>query len=93
MSLRRFDQLIGSIRQRLGAFHDRRTGKNKKYTMEDIALSAFSVFYTQCPSFLASQSAMQQNKGRSNAQTLFQIAKSPPPSAGWTKRPRTIWGN
>ena len=54
MSLRRFDQLIGSIRQRLGAFHDRRTGKNKKYTMEDIALSAFSVFYTQCPSFLAS---------------------------------------
>jgi len=77
VSLRRFDQLIGCIRQRLGAFHDRRTGKNKKYTMEDIALSAFSVFYTQCPSFLASQSAMQQNKGRSNAQTLFQIAKIP----------------
>jgi hypothetical protein len=77
MSLRRFDQLIGCIRQRLAGFHDRRTGKNKKYTMEDIALSAFSVFYTQCPSFLASQSAMQQNKGRSNAQTLFQIAKIP----------------
>jgi len=77
MSLRRFDQLIGHIRQRLTGFHDRRTGKNKKYTMEDIALSAFSVFYTQCPSFLASQTAMQQNKGRSNAQTLFQINKIP----------------
>jgi len=77
MSLRRFDQLISHIHQRLGAFHDRRTGKNKKYTMEDIALSAFSVFYTQCPSFLAGQKAMQQNKGRSNAQTLFQIEEIP----------------
>jgi len=27
VSLRRFDQLIGCIRQRLAAFHDRRTGK------------------------------------------------------------------
>jgi len=77
MSLRRFDQLIGSIRQRLAGFHDRRNGKNKKYTMEDIAMSAFSVFYTQCPSFLASQKAMEQNKGRSNAQTLFQIEEIP----------------
>ena len=77
MSLRRFDQLIGCIRQRLAAFHDRRTGKNTTYTMEDIAASAFSVFYTQCPSFLASQKTMQQNKGRSNAQTLFQIEDIP----------------
>ena len=77
MSLRRFDQLIGYTRQRLEAFHDRRTGKNKKYTMEDIALSAFSVFYTQCPSFLASQKAMQENKGLSNAHTLFQIEQIP----------------
>jgi hypothetical protein len=77
MSLRRFDQLIGSIRQRLAGFHDRRTGANTTYTMEDIAASAFSVFYTQCPSFLASQKTMQQNKGRSNAQTLFQIGKIP----------------
>jgi hypothetical protein len=77
MSLRHFDQLVGRIRQCLGAFHDRRTGKNKKYTMEDIAGSAFAVFYTQCPSFLASQKAMQQNKGRSNAQTLFQIEEIP----------------
>ena len=77
MSLRRFDQLIGCIRQRLAGFHDRRTGKNTSYTMEDIAASAFSVFYTQCPSFLASQKTMQQNKGRSNAQTLFQIEEIP----------------
>ena len=61
----------------MGAFHDRRTGQNRKYTMEDIALSAFAVFYTQCPSFLAGQNAMQENRCRSNAQTLFQIDKIP----------------
>jgi len=77
MSLRHFDQLIGRLRQRLAAFPDRRTGLNKKYTMADIALSAFSVFYTQCPSFLANQKAMQQNKGQNNAQTLFQIEQIP----------------
>ena len=77
MSLRRFDELLDRIRQRVAAFPDRRTGLNKKYTMQDIGLSAFSVFYTQCPSFLAHQKAMQQNKGQSNAQTLFQIKEIP----------------
>jgi len=77
MSLRRFDDLIGSIRKRMGALHDRRTGTNKKYTMEDIGLSAFAVFYTQSPSFLAAQKAMEENKGQSNAQTLFQILRMP----------------
>jgi hypothetical protein len=77
MSLRRFDQLIERLRQRVAAFPDRRTGRNKTYTMPDIALSAFSVFYTQCPSFLAQQKAMEQSKGQSNAHTLFQIQKIP----------------
>jgi len=77
MSLRRFDQLMGRLRQRMAAFPDRRTGENTQYTMEDIALSAFSVFYTQSPSFLAQQTAMQRNHGKSNATTLFQIGKIP----------------
>jgi hypothetical protein len=62
MSLRRFDQLIDRLRQRVAAFSDRRTGRNTKYTMEDISLSAFSVFYTQCPSFLSHQKVMQQTR-------------------------------
>ena len=37
MSLRRFEQLIGWLSQRMAAFPDRRTGRNKKYTMGDIA--------------------------------------------------------
>ena len=77
MSLRTFDQLIGCVRKCIAAFPDRRTGLNKKYSMADLGLSAFSVFYTQCPSFLAQQKVMQQNKGKSNAQMLFQIEEIP----------------
>ncbi len=79
MSLKSFDQLIGQLRQRFADFADRRKGKNIQYSMEDIALSAFSVFFTQCPSFLAHQKAMEKNKGRSNAQSLFQIDRIPTP--------------
>ena len=79
MSLKGFDQLIGQLRQRFADFADRRKGKNIQYSMEDIALSAFSVFFTQCPSFLAHQKAMEKNKGRSNAQSLFQIDRIPTP--------------
>ena len=32
--LRRFDELMGRLRQRVAAFPDRRIGTNKKYTME-----------------------------------------------------------
>ena len=35
------------------------------------------MFFTQCPSFLAYQKAMQQKKGQNNAQTLFQIDDFP----------------
>jgi hypothetical protein len=45
--------------------------------MEDSALSAFSVFFTQSPSFLAYQRTMEQTKGRSNAQSLFGLHKIP----------------
>jgi len=77
MSLKRFDQLVGELRCCLAGLHDKRTGRNRQYSMETIGLSAFSVFFTQSPSFLAHQKTMEQNKGRSNAQTLFQIEKTP----------------
>ena len=59
------------------AFPDKRTGANKQYSMEDIALSAFAVFFTQSPSFLAHQKDMQKSKGTSNARTLFHIGDIP----------------
>ena len=58
-------------------FPDQRTGKNRVYSMEDAALGAFAVFYTQSPSFLAHQTLMQQASGKSNAQTLFGMQQIP----------------
>ena len=45
--------------------------------MEDAALSAFSVFFTQTPSFLAYPRMMEGSKGKSNAQSLFGVHRIP----------------
>lgn len=72
-----FDTIVGSFRQRLSSLPDKRTGKNTRYGMEDAALSAFSVFFTQTPSFLAYQRMMEGSKGKSNAQSLFGVHQIP----------------
>lgn len=56
---------------------DKRTGENCQYTMSDIVLGAFAVFFLQCPSFLARQRVMQQQRGQSNATVLFKMARTP----------------
>ncbi len=56
---------------------DKRTGKNTRYSMEDAALSALGVFFTQSPSFLSYQRTMTDTKGRSNAQSLFGVHQIP----------------
>jgi len=72
-----FRQMVGSLRKAIQAFPDKRIGKNLTYSIEDAGLGAFSVFFTQCASFLANQRAMEETKGKSNAQTLFQIDQIP----------------
>ncbi|MGC8713158.1 MAG: ISNCY-like element ISAtsp9 family transposase, partial [Leptodesmis sp.] len=69
--------MVGSFRQVLSSLPDKRTGKNIRYGMEDAALSAFSVFFTQTPSFLAYQRMMEGSKGHSNAQSLFGVHRIP----------------
>jgi hypothetical protein len=58
-----FDEIVLYFRSILEDLPDKRTGKNKHYQMSDAALSAFSVFFTQSPSFLAHQKSMAQKKG------------------------------
>ena len=72
-----FDKLMTRFQERLEILPDHRTGKNIRYSIKDAALGAFSVFFTQSPSFLAHQRAMEMSKGRSNAGSLFQIEKIP----------------
>lgn len=72
-----FEECIASVIDSFTTFTDNRTGKNKRYTMVDAALAAFSVFFTQSPSWLACQKVMEKARGKSNAQTLFQITQIP----------------
>lgn len=72
-----FPWLVEQLRRVIQDFPDHRTGLNCQYTMEDTALGAFSVFFTQSPSFLAYQKSMQETKGQNNAQSLFGIQQIP----------------
>ena len=65
------------IRGTFETFIDPRTGKNKSYTLVDAGLSAFSVFFMQCPSFLEYQRTLEQAHGENNARTLFGVHDIP----------------
>jgi hypothetical protein len=56
---------------------ERKPGNNTRYQVEDAVMAAFSVFFTQSPSFLDHQRLMKSNKGKDNAESLFSIEKIP----------------
>jgi hypothetical protein len=69
--------LIKRLKLTLRQLPDHRTGKNISYEMVDAGMAAFSVFFTQSVSFLAHQRAMKLAKGRSNAESLFEMGGIP----------------
>lgn len=70
--------LIKRIRGVFSALPDGRgQSNNQRYAMEDAALSAFAVFFSQSPSFLDSQVRMQKQQGKNNASSLFGVHKIP----------------
>ena len=64
-----FDELVGYLKVDFALLPDYRHGFNITYNIQDAALSAFSVFFMQCPSFLANQKKMQETKGKNSAST------------------------
>ena len=72
-----FSTLLTFLEDAVGLFPDKRTGDNIRYSMRDVALSAFSVFFTQSPSFLSHQELMQRQKGKNNAKSIFTIQNIP----------------
>jgi hypothetical protein len=72
-------KLIRVLRESCARLPDRRTGTNARYTMADIGMAAFSVFFMQSPSFLAHQRHLQEGAGhgRSNCQTLLEMTGIP----------------
>ena len=62
-----FAGIVEQLRDTFRAFPDcRKPGNNTRYTLEDAGLSAFSVFFMQCASFLEYQRRMVENQERSN---------------------------
>ena len=74
---RTFSTLLDFLESAITRFPDVRTGRNVHYRLRDGVLSAFSVFFLQCPSFLAHQILMQQKRGKNNAHTLFGVEGIP----------------
>jgi len=71
------DHVIKDLKEQFEEFPDLRRGKNVQYEIADAGLGAFSVFFTQCASFLEYQEEMRRLKGRSNAENLFGMREIP----------------
>ena len=71
--------MIRTLRETCARLPDKRTGNNARYTMADIGMAAYSVFFMQSPSFLAHQRQLQEGPGhgRSNCETLFEMMGIP----------------
>jgi hypothetical protein len=70
------DRLLSALKDACYAFPDKRKGEGE-YTMADIGLSAFSLFFMQSESFLSHQRSLEEGRKTSNCQTLFGMAKIP----------------
>lgn len=73
------ETLIGELSVVCAGLPDRRKnpGRDGIYSMSDIGLSAFSLFFMGSASFLDYQRRLEEGHGRSNCQTLFGITKIP----------------
>lgn len=71
-----FEELLHQLQIISEQLPDQRTDAIT-YKMSDAALGAFSIFFTQSPSFLEFQRMLEKAKGSSNAQTLFNMVNIP----------------
>lgn len=72
-----FDKITYSLLTTFASLPDKRSGANVQYSMQDIALTAFSVFFMQSPSFLSAQEDLQKRTGKNNLKTLFRVDRIP----------------
>ena len=73
------ENLIADLGSVCAGLPDQRKGPRRDgdYSMADIGLSAFSLFFMGSPSFLEHQRALERGQGRSNCQTLFGMSAIP----------------
>jgi len=70
------DTLLAGVRSACAAFPDARRG-DVHYSMADIGMSAFSLFFMQSESFLSHQRSLEEGRMTSNCRTLFGMAAVP----------------
>jgi len=73
----KLSRMIKGLEQVFEQFPEHRTGQNTQYDLADAGMGAFSVFFTQSPSFLAHQRDLKLRKGRSNVENLFELRDIP----------------
>ncbi|MBY6243611.1 hypothetical protein [Methylosinus sp. Sm6] len=69
-------RLLSGLHDACAAFPDKRKGAGD-YSMADIGLPAFSLFFMQSESFLAYQHSLKEGRKTSNCHTQFGMAKIP----------------
>ncbi len=75
--MKHLEKYVSLLRSCAEEAPDKRRGQNTQYSMSDICLAAFSVFFMQSPSFLSHQRTLESLHGRSNLQTLFHNVQIP----------------
>jgi hypothetical protein len=70
-------ELLLFLTEAIGKAVDPRPGSNIHYSLGDIVMAAFAVFFSQCPSFLSHQRLMQQSRGMNNAAMMFSVDQLP----------------
>jgi hypothetical protein len=70
------DDLLNGLHDACAAFPDKRKGAGG-YSMADIGLSAFSLFFMQSESFLSYQRSLEEGRKTSNCHTLFGMKSIP----------------
>jgi len=70
------DTLLAGVRSACAAFPDARRG-DVRYSIADIGMSAFSLFFMQSESFLSYQRSLEEGRKTSNCRTLFGTAAVP----------------
>lgn len=69
-----FSDLLAKFHRLIETIQDpRKPSNNTTYSIKDIVLSAFSLFFMQSNSFLEYQRQVQTSQGRDNVQTLFGV--------------------
>lgn len=76
-----FGVMLSYLHQVLeGATDPRQPSNAQRYSLRDLMLSAFAMFYMQSPSFLEHQRQLQSRQGHNNAQRLFGVSAIPTPN-------------